>query len=83
MAMVDLLRRIYKAELIKPESRNYLIGLMARCETGKNRMKALLPIGHAGRAQDRDARRARRRCRLHHPARWPPRRRRDVHPRRH
>src|SRR5438552_12856231 len=43
VAMVDFLRRIYKAELIKPESRNYLLDLMARCETGKNRMKALLP----------------------------------------
>jgi beta-lactamase class A len=43
MAMVDLLRRIYKAELIKPESRNYLLDLMAQCETGKNRMKAMLP----------------------------------------
>ena len=45
MAMVDLLRRIYKAELIKPESRNYLLDLMARCQTGKNRIKALLPDG--------------------------------------
>jgi beta-lactamase class A len=44
-AMVDLLRRIYKAELIKPESRNYLLDVMARCQTGKNRMKALLPFG--------------------------------------
>src|SRR5689334_24397117 len=43
VAMVDLLRRIYKAELIKPESRNYLLDLMAQCETGKNRMKSLLP----------------------------------------
>jgi beta-lactamase class A len=43
VAMVDLLKRIYKAELIKPESRDYLLALMARCETGKNRMKALLP----------------------------------------
>src|SRR6476661_7447505 len=43
VAMVDLLKRIYKAELIKPESRDYLLSLMARCETGKNRMKALLP----------------------------------------
>jgi beta-lactamase class A len=42
-AMVELLRRIYKAELIKPESRNYLLEVMARCQTGKNRMKALLP----------------------------------------
>ena len=44
-AMVDLLRRIYKGELIKPESRNYLLDLMSQCETGKNRMKALLPFG--------------------------------------
>ena len=42
-AMVDLLKRIYRAELIKPQSRNYLIDLMGQCETGKNRMKALLP----------------------------------------
>jgi beta-lactamase class A len=42
-AMVDLLRRIYKADLIKPASRNYLLRLMAQCQTGKNRMKALLP----------------------------------------
>jgi beta-lactamase class A len=45
VAMVDLLKRIYKAELIKPESRNYLLDLMSQCETGKNRMKALLPFG--------------------------------------
>ena len=42
-AMVQLLRKIYKAELIKPQSRNYLLDVMARCQTGKNRMKALLP----------------------------------------
>jgi beta-lactamase class A len=42
-AMVDLLKRIYRAELIRPTSRNYLLDLMAQCETGKNRMKALLP----------------------------------------
>src|SRR6059058_2109860 len=43
VAMVDLLRRLYKAELIKPESRNFLLDLMAQCQTGKNRIKALLP----------------------------------------
>jgi beta-lactamase class A len=43
VAMVDLLKRIYKAELIKPESRDYLLDVMAQCETGKNRIKALLP----------------------------------------
>jgi beta-lactamase class A len=45
VAMVDLLRRIYKAELISPASRDYLLGVMAQCETGKNRMKWLLPAG--------------------------------------
>ena len=45
VAMVDLLRRIYKAELIKPESRNYLLDLMSHCQTGKNRIKAMLPFG--------------------------------------
>lgn len=44
-AMVDLLKRIYKAELITPDSRNYLLDLMSQCQTGKNRMKALLPFG--------------------------------------
>ncbi|HEX4800805.1 MAG TPA: serine hydrolase [Sphingomicrobium sp.] len=43
VGMVQLLKRIYKSELIRPESRNYLLDLMARCETGKNRMKGLLP----------------------------------------
>jgi len=43
VAMVDLLKRLYKAELIKPESRNFLLDLMAQCQTGRNRMKALLP----------------------------------------
>jgi beta-lactamase class A len=45
VAMVDLLKRIYKAELIKPESRNYLLDLMSQCQTGRNRMRALLPTG--------------------------------------
>ena len=43
VAMVDLLKRIYKAELIKPDSRNFLLDLMSQCQTGRNRMKALLP----------------------------------------
>ena len=45
VAMVDLLRRLYNGDLIKPESRNYLLNLMAQCQTGKNRMKWLLPNG--------------------------------------
>ena len=47
VAMVDMLRRIYKAELISPRSRDYLLGVMAKCQTGKNRMKWLLPSGTA------------------------------------
>jgi beta-lactamase class A len=45
VAMVDLLRRIDKGKVLKPESRSYLMDLMARCATGRNRMKALLPWG--------------------------------------
>ncbi|MEO7601678.1 MAG: serine hydrolase, partial [Sphingomicrobium sp.] len=39
LAMVDLLKRIYRAELIRPSSRNYLLDLMAKCQTGKNRIR--------------------------------------------
>lgn len=45
LAMVDLLRRLDKGDVLKPESRSYLLDVMSRCETGKNRMKALLPWG--------------------------------------
>jgi beta-lactamase class A len=44
-AMVDLLRRIYKGQLISAESRNYLLGVMAKCQTGRNRIKSMLPAG--------------------------------------
>ncbi|MEO5774528.1 MAG: serine hydrolase [Sphingomicrobium sp.] len=44
-AMVELLRRIDSGQLLQPQSRQYLLGLMKRCQTGKNRMKALLPWG--------------------------------------
>ena len=44
-AMVDLLRRIYRTELIMPRSRDYLLRLMSQCKTGRNRMRALLPVG--------------------------------------
>lgn len=44
-AMVSLLQRLDSGTLIKPTSRSYLLGLMARCMTGKNRMRALLPSG--------------------------------------
>ena len=45
LAMVELLRKIDRAELINPSSRNYLLDLMAQCQTGKNRIAALLPFG--------------------------------------
>ena len=44
-AMVTLLQRLDSGTLLKPSSRAYLLGLMARCTTGKNRMRALLPYG--------------------------------------
>ncbi|HEX5259138.1 MAG TPA: serine hydrolase [Sphingomicrobium sp.] len=43
--MIALLKSIYRAQIISPQSRDYLLGVMAKCETGKNRMKWLLPAG--------------------------------------
>jgi beta-lactamase class A len=42
-AMVDLLSRIDKGTLLRPQSRAYLLDLMARCKTGKNRIRGMLP----------------------------------------
>jgi beta-lactamase class A len=44
-AMVTLLKRIDDGSLLQPSSRSYLLGLMARCITGKNRIRGLLPAG--------------------------------------
>ena len=44
-AMVELLRRLDNGTLLRRQSRQYLLGLMAQCKTGKNRMRALLPAG--------------------------------------
>lgn len=44
-AMVELLQRLDQGKLLKPESRSYLLGLMSRCKTGKNRIRGLLPHG--------------------------------------
>ena len=44
-AMVELLRRIDQGKLLKPWSRAYLLDLMSKCQTGRNRMKSLLPRG--------------------------------------
>ena len=43
--MIELLKSIYKAKIISPQSRDYLLGVMAKCETGRNRMKSMLPAG--------------------------------------
>ena len=45
LAMIDLLRRIDRGKVLQPESRSYLMDVMSRCQTGRNRMKALLPWG--------------------------------------
>ena len=42
-AMVELLAKLDSGKLLRPESRSYLLDVMARCQTGKNRMRALLP----------------------------------------
>jgi beta-lactamase class A len=44
-AMVTLLQRLDSGKLLRPAGRSYLLGLMARCATGRNRMRALLPFG--------------------------------------
>jgi len=44
-AMVQLLKRIDEGSLLRPQSRAYLLDLMARCATGKNRIRGLLPAG--------------------------------------
>ena len=44
-AMVNLLRHLDSGKLIGPASRSYLLDLMGRCMTGRNRMRALLPTG--------------------------------------
>ena len=44
-AMVDLLARLLTGSLLNDGSRTFLIGVMERCETGKARLKGLLPDG--------------------------------------
>jgi len=44
-AMVDLLQRIDSGRMLRPSSRSYLLGLMGRCVTGRNRIRGLLPAG--------------------------------------
>jgi len=44
-AMVELLWRIDRGDLLQPASRHHLLSLMARCTTGKNRIRGMLPAG--------------------------------------
>ena len=45
IAMLNLLQKLDKGELLRPAGKQYLLDLMAKCSTGKNRMRALLPAG--------------------------------------
>jgi len=45
LAMIELLKKIETGNVLKPESRSFLQLMMARCITGSNRMRALLPPG--------------------------------------
>ena len=45
LAMVELLQRLDKGNVLKPESRSLLLDFMSRCATGKNRIRGMLPWG--------------------------------------
>jgi beta-lactamase class A len=42
-AMVTLLERIYRGDLLQGESRALLLDMMERCQTGSSRLKGILP----------------------------------------
>src|SRR4029453_16180467 len=44
-AMVTLLARIYRKDLLKPDSAELLLDIMRRCRTGDTRLKGMLPLG--------------------------------------
>jgi beta-lactamase class A len=44
-AMVTLLARIYRKDLLKPDSAELLLDIMRRCRTGDTRLKGMLPKG--------------------------------------
>ncbi len=46
-AMVRLLTGLYRGQWLSASSRNVLLGAMSRCQTGRNRIRALLPEGTA------------------------------------
>lgn len=43
--MARLLERIYRKDILKPESADLLLDIMRRCRTGDTRLKGLLPQG--------------------------------------
>jgi beta-lactamase class A len=43
--MTRLLLRIWKRDVLTPESSRILLDMMYRCQTGKSRIKGLLPQG--------------------------------------
>ena len=43
--MAALLERIYRKDLLKPESAELLLDIMRRCRTGEARLRGLLPAG--------------------------------------
>ncbi len=45
VAMVRLLTGLHRGEWLSPSSRAVLLGAMERCETGKHRIRALMPEG--------------------------------------
>ncbi|WP_294120890.1 serine hydrolase [Sphingomonas sp.] len=45
LAMIELLKKIETGNVLKPQSRSFLQVMMARCITGSNRIRALLPAG--------------------------------------
>jgi beta-lactamase class A len=45
LAMVELLQRLDKGNVLKPQSRSLLLDFMGRCATGKNRIRGMLPWG--------------------------------------
>lgn len=44
-AMIELLKKLETGNVLKPTSHAYLLNLMGRCMTGKNRIRGLLPYG--------------------------------------
>ncbi len=43
--MADLLQKIWRGQALSPASTQLLLDIMSRCETGKNRLRGMLPPG--------------------------------------